>query len=100
MGGNKEAREVGWAGGAVESAGRVAATDPGRLGAYLGESARGAVTPGITSNGRLSAGAALTVGLVAGRDPDPGPEVDCGPGMAGFGAGDGGSRAGGVSGGA
>jgi len=58
MGGNKEAPEVDGAVGAVESAAPVPATGRGRFGRVPGRDGTGAVTPGMTSKGRLSAGAA------------------------------------------
>ncbi len=58
MVGNEEARDVDKAVGAVESADPVPATDRGRFGRVPGRDGTGAVTPGMMSKGRLSAGAA------------------------------------------
>ena len=56
MGGNEEVRDVDKAVGAVESADPVPATDRGRFGRVPGRDGTGAVTPGMMSKGRLSAG--------------------------------------------
>ncbi|MBV8311926.1 MAG: hypothetical protein JO344_16205 [Planctomycetaceae bacterium] len=56
--GEEEARDVDGAAGAVESADPVPATGRGRFGRVPGRDGTGAVTPGMTSKGRLAAGAA------------------------------------------
>ncbi len=81
--------------GAVESADSVAATDLGRSDRGPGRGGKGTVTPGITSKGRLSIGAAtagFAAALVAGLAPEPG--TARGFGVAGATVVTGGSRAG------
>ena len=56
--GEEDARDVDGAVGAVKSAAPVPATGRGRFGRVPGRDGTGAVTPGMTSKGRLSAGAA------------------------------------------
>ncbi len=103
MGGNEEARDVAGDVGAAGSAAPVPATGRGRFGRVPVRAGMGAVTPGMSSMGPLSAGAAwagLVVGLESGRELEPEPEADRGCGVEGVGAVAGRSRAGGVSGGA
>ena len=81
MGGNNDAREVDGAVGAVVSIAPVPAPGGGRFGRVPGRDSTGAVTPGITSNGRFSAGAAgagLVVRLEAGLESEPAADADLG----------------------
>ncbi len=85
------------AGGAIESAESFSVTRPGRTGRIVpGRVGTGAVTPGMTSNGRVAV-AEPPAGLVAGLTAGLGAEEGCRGAGAGFVAG--GSRAGGESGG-